>query len=494
MTTTTTSFLRHDYKKGFFPLSSNLFYCEHGETEINDLIQNYILNNSYTDHSFLRAPVNYALKDSNHIRRVVQLDPVSTYFLYNFVNTNRTQFKKPRIRNRTMYGFAFESGDPLPSFSEYHNFRKRKYELKEKYEYFIKVDIANCFNSFYHHDITSYLKSSLGDQAGDHMGQFLREINGGISVNFFPQGIFPAKTIGNFFLSFVEASRELRSDEIIRFLDDIYLFSNDLQKLENDMFTLQYLLADKGLFLNAQKTIIGSKSSDMDERELDEIKIALLHKRQIEEDSDRDDEFDEDEDDEDDEDMELTNEEREYLYDLVKSQNEEEEDVELALVLLKDDPNITETLADKVVNGYPSLLRNLYKLFKHVITPSKYAYLFNDKLKKDHILEYELFWMTRIILDHYPWNTWKADTLMDIYNHRSVTPIIKAAILEDTQSKFGFSELKEAVIKNDGSGTTTFAALAGIRDLERGKRNQHYKYAAKQGPIMKVLCHICSKA
>lgn len=489
MSLSTPSFISDDYRKAFFPLSSNSFFSLHGENELRTFINREIFSASEGRPSFLRSSISYALKDKLHIRRVMQLDPVSLFFIYDFINRNRDNFKSRALENRFTYGYRFERGLPIPSFAEYHKFRSHKYKLKSEYEYFIKVDIANCFNSFYHHDISSHIKETIGEQEGSLLGRFLREINGGNSINFFPQGIYPAKAIGNKFLSFVEESRELRSSAILRFLDDIYLFSNDINLLEKDVYILQHLLADRGLFLNAQKTVIGSKNSDFDEKKLDEIKISLLQKRQKEEDSD-DDEF---EGEGDNDEIELSEEEREYLYALINAPDIEEEDAELALSLLKEDPDAVTKLAELVVHDFPNLTKNLYKVFLSMNNPEEYFYLFRDKIEDEQVHEFELFWITRIVLDHFSWSSEKADFLIDVYNDSSTPPTVKAAILEDEQLGYGLIDMKRNIVESGGVNICSFAAVAGLNKMEKGRRNQLYKYAASQSPIMKVLCGIASK-
>ncbi|WP_309397448.1 reverse transcriptase domain-containing protein [Cerasicoccus maritimus] len=486
----TSNFIQDDYRKAFFPLESNIFYGVHGAVQLTNFINTEIFKSTGQGLAFLRSPVAFALKDKLHIRRVIQLDPISNYFLYDFVNNNRNHFSSQQLPNRFFYGYTFSNGSPVPSFSSYHDFRRKKYELKDSYEYFIKVDISNCFNSFYHHDITSFFKGKLGVTEGNKLGKFLREINGGESINFFPQGVFPAKALGNQFLTFIDRSREFRSEVILRFLDDIYFFSDNLNTLEKDIFTLQHLLANKNLFLNSQKTKIGSKESDFDEKKLDDIKIQLLQKRELGEDSDENEEFSEDEEEEDQE--KLTAEEKEYLISLSNDPKVEEEDVELALSLLKEDPESIPALAEKVVAEFPNLAKNLYRVFERIPVPEDYIHLFRDKLKEPEIHQFELFWLTKTVQTYFTWNSKKADLLIDIYNHPSATNVVRAKIVEDEELGYGFQDLKENCIKNGDASLEVFSSISGLKSMEKGRRNQMLKYAAHQGPMHKILCGICS--
>jgi hypothetical protein len=60
--------------------------------------------------------------------------------------------------------------------------------------------------------------------------------------------------VGNDFLRFIDNSFHLRSAKLARFMDDIYLFSDDEEHLKSDFLTIQRLLGDKGLSVNPKKT------------------------------------------------------------------------------------------------------------------------------------------------------------------------------------------------------------------------------------------------
>jgi len=275
-------FVKEDNIKGLFPLHTNLFFIEHGEKELREFVYKKIFDQNKEEFSFLPSPPVYALKDSLHLRKSLQLDPLGTFYFYDFVLRNSSHFQQaPNSKAlRYSFGYSFKNSSPISSYKQYHLFRGRKYELKKQYKYFAKVDIANCFNSFYHHDIVSFISTAVNRQESIQIGQFLREGNGGRTVNCFPQGIYPAKLIGNFFLKFIEDSRELKSSAIIRFLDDIFLFSDSLKVLEQDVVRIQILIGKYALSLNSDKTKFGSRSSDFEEKELDNIKKSLLKKRE----------------------------------------------------------------------------------------------------------------------------------------------------------------------------------------------------------------------
>ncbi|WP_428978598.1 hypothetical protein [Chenggangzhangella methanolivorans] len=106
-------------------------------------------------------------------------------------------------------------------------------------------DVASFFNSIYHHDIVSWM-ADIGAEEKDFMslGQFLREINSGRSIDCLPQGLYPTKMIGNDFLRFIDNFHGLKSEVMIRFMDDMYLFDDNEKNITSD-FLLRNFLATK---------------------------------------------------------------------------------------------------------------------------------------------------------------------------------------------------------------------------------------------------------
>lgn len=129
-----------------------------------------------------------------------------------------------------------------------------------KYPHMVKFDIAAYFNSIYHHDLVQWF-SEINASSDDveHFGQFLREANGGRSVDCLPHGIHPCKLIGSEFLKFVDNSMRLRSEVLLRFLDDFYLFSYNEEVINMDFVLTQQLLGEKGLSLNPAAKHVSDK-------------------------------------------------------------------------------------------------------------------------------------------------------------------------------------------------------------------------------------------
>jgi hypothetical protein len=131
-------FVKIDNKRGLFPLNTNLFFIQNGEGELRDFVYNKIFDQKNQDAAFLPFPSVYALKDSIHVRKLLQLDPLGTFYIYDFALRNSSYFQQALDPNalRYCYGYGFRGSAMINSYRQYHLFRERKYELKMNYKYY----------------------------------------------------------------------------------------------------------------------------------------------------------------------------------------------------------------------------------------------------------------------------------------------------------------------------------------------------------------------
>jgi hypothetical protein len=174
--------------------------------------------------------LGYAAKHGLNLRRTVKLDPVAEYYIYNLVNRHRRHLRKPHDAKRSHFGYRFTKGAYLNPSLSYKAFKTAISKYTKKYKFFISFDVASYFNGIYHHDLAGWLLG-LGAEQSDYQqfGQYLREINAGRSVDVLPQGIYPTKMIGNDFLRFVDNHHALKCKQLLRFMDDFYLFSDNAE-------------------------------------------------------------------------------------------------------------------------------------------------------------------------------------------------------------------------------------------------------------------------
>ena len=260
-------------------METNRLLIEAGQAEIENFLRK-CLNQKDEAYSFRSQTRVYAAKPGNHLRRTVKLDPVAEYFIYDLVFRNKSRFRPPFSKKKKHFGYRFKKGKPLNPSGSFKGYKGAISAYRNTYKYSLSFDVAAYFNSIYHHDLVSWFLR-IGAKEDDYraFGQFLRETNTGRSVDCLPQGLYPTKMIGSDFLRFVEQFHGLKSKALVRFMDDFVLFSNSERDLRRDFITIQKLLGDKGLSLNANKTSDGIRENIDIENAIDEVRERLLKKR-----------------------------------------------------------------------------------------------------------------------------------------------------------------------------------------------------------------------
>jgi hypothetical protein len=480
----TLDFLRDDYPKTLFPLSTTLVLLINSERDVSDYLYQKVLNSVEADHSFLSQTRVFASKANLHLRRTVKLDPVAEYFIYDLVYRNRASFRKSHSSERQSFGYRFLSGRPISASKSYGSFRKAVFKAQSKYKYSLKCDVATYFNSLYHHDlVASFSDSGWSDADIKALGQFLREANIGRSVDCLPQGLYPCKMIGADFLKLIDNSLKLKCAKLIRFMDDFYLYDNDEDVINDDFLTIQRLLGEKGLSLNASKSQFGDATVRDLPAEVDGIKLSLLRlRRHLIEVSGGVVEMEEEEY------RSLRPKQVSYLLNLLKEPDIDEADAELVLVLLRDHGNDVLEHMYRFFESFPSLSRNLYSFAAHVADKTELAALLLRFAKEGRgVTEDQLFWIARIAEDHLAKTTSYAELLRTLYDHSEATAVTKAKILEIPENRFSMSALREEHLKVGKSDWLAWAAAAGTRREKPISRNHLLSYFAKGSPVNKLL-------
>jgi Reverse transcriptase (RNA-dependent DNA polymerase) len=362
----TIRYLLEDQPKTLFPLSTTLVLVEHHAKALLEYIYEKVLHSSHKDHSFLTQVRCHASKYGFHLRRTVKLDPVAELFIYDLIYRNRQSFRRDFRPNRKSFGYQFVGGQPISLTKSYGEFRAAISSAQKQYKYSAKFDISVYFNSLYHHDLVAWFSENgrSGDDT-EHFGQFLREANAGRSIDCLPHGIHPCKVIGAEFLKFIDNSINVRCQLMLRFMDDFYLFDDDENILTSDFLTIQRILGEKGLSLNAAKTKLGHVDEIDIGKQVDAIKAGLLKfRRKIIEVSGDPIEIE----------VEngaqkyekLTPTQVEYLFSLLKDPDIVEADAELVLVLLRDHGEDVLKRMQIFFERFPSLSKNVYTFCQYV--------------------------------------------------------------------------------------------------------------------------------
>lgn len=480
-----------DYQKGFFPLETNKIIIENMSGDLHDYIHEKIFDKENTEQNFLSQMSCYASKHEMHLRRTVKLDPIAEFYIYELIYQNRNTFRKNINENRKSFGHRFTGGKPISLSASYRDFKKDVAIANNKYKYGAKLDIATYFNSVYHHDIIQWFDGdNRSSRDANNLGQFLRQINGGRSVDCLPQGIHPCKVIGAEFLKFIDNSLLLKADLILRFMDDIYMFSDKENIISHDFIVIQQLLGDKGLNVNSTKTKFGNTTIEDVENKIQEVRKQLLYTRSEIIDA-YDDDFDEDLY------MEekyLNGEQEEYLYSLLAKKELEEMDVELILTFMQEKGEDVLEYVYTFLEKFPSLSKKIYYFCHGIQDKSSLADTIEQFLEEAEIVtEEQLFWIAKIAEDLLNETRDYASLLMQIYEHPNSTAISKSKILEIPENRFGMQDLRDKHLKSGQSDWLSWASAVGSRDMTKRNKNLTLTYFSNASPINHLIAKCIKK-
>lgn len=471
-----------DYERTLFPMETCKILVENSSEALSSYIGK-IADSKEKDYSFLSQETVYASKPQHHLRRTMKLDPVAEYYLYEMAYKNRKIFRKSTNAFRENFGYRFVDGEPLAIHESYKEFIAKAEELKVKYKYFIKFDISAYFNSIYHHDITNWFSSQKPTQSDIELfGQYMREINTGFSIDFLPHGLYPSKMLGSHFLSFIDHSELVKCEHMIRFMDDYMLFSNSKDTLIKDFQTIQKGLGQKSLNLNTDKTVLFSDKEISIKQEVDNIKGQILEKIYIGSGSGMDnDDYEEAV-------RELSEQEIEYLINLLSEDEATDPEASLILDCIHEHSESFYEYIPDFIYKFPHLSKKIYHKCNDLVEISELTERLIELLEDPHSMnEYQLFWIAKIV-ERY---LLKADSVGKLiallYEHKDATNISKAKILEIPESRFGMPDWREIHLKNGSSGWLAWASAVGMRDDTKQSRNYLLGYFSKVCTINKLI-------
>ncbi|MDD2466022.1 MAG: reverse transcriptase domain-containing protein [Desulfobulbus sp.] len=435
--------------------------------------------------SFLPQARVYASKQKMHLRRTVKLDPMAEFYIYDLVYRNRNSFRKSFSKNRENFGYRFESGKILPARESYRSFQAAITGASDEYSFGVKFDISSYFNTIYHHDLVAWFNDgSRSDEDVKGLDTFLRQTNSGRSVDCLPHGIAPCKILGSHFLKFIDNSGRLKSDMLLRFMDDFYLFSNSYEIIVEDFTLIQRLLGEKGLSVNPKKTMLGIISQVNVKREIDAMKLDLLRTRRRVLST-----YDWEQEEEKKPDTQLLNDEQvDYLLDLLKNDEIEEEDAELVLTLMREHSSEVSEHLLVFLQRFPNLSKNIYYFCKHIpdkdhISTAIDTFLSNNRF----VTEYQLFWLAKICEQYLLATAKVGDILIKLFDHSNATTISKTKILEIPEKRFGITELREEQLRTGKSDWLAWGAAIGTRAERKANRNHLLGYFSNGSPMNKLI-------
>lgn len=476
-----TKFILDDVKKTLFPLNISTFVAKYAQKELEDYIKKIYAK----EENFNSQNRVYADKPNRTLRRTLKLDPIAEWYIYYIVHKYRKEFRELNKNRVSVYGYAFKDGNFIPGRESYRKFKNEYYNCKKQFKYSIQLDIANYFNTIYHHDLHHWFMGlNVEDDDAEVFGKFLRQINAGRSIDCLPQGIYPCKMIGNSYLQYIDFNGGLRSKRYLRFMDDFVLFDNDESVLYEDLYKIQILLGNKGLSISEGKLKLPIEADDnSDYTDIDNTKIELLNIRenllQDYDDIEKDDES---------EYIPLTEEQRDFIFEILNNAHIEEKDVELVLVLMRDNWEDVWDQVSKIAFEYPNLAKSAHNFFQHVEDKNSISKIILNRVKTgEHLTEYQLFWMAKMCEDFLTQTEVIGELLHALYEHRSATDISRAKILEIQSIYYGLPELREKVLKDGSSTWLSWCAAIGSKPEVKSRRNQYLKYFQNASSVNNIV-------
>ena len=482
----TVSYYQTDFPRQLFPLDTNRISIEKASTAIGTFIYEQITHEQESSVNFLPQIRAYAAKPRFHLRRTLKLDPVAEFYFYDLTYRHRSKFRRSRLDRRKHFGYRFAKGAMISSARSYREFRREVHDALAEYRYCVKADIAQYFNSLYHHDLVDWFRDyAKTPEDVDLFGKFLRQINAGRSVDCLPHGIYPAKIVGSQFLRFVDDSNRIAARKMLRFMDDIYLFDNSEDILKQDFHQLQRLLGEKGLSVNESKTRIGEIEELDIEDEIDEIKSRLLKRRRAivfgsgveEEDYDEYDEQDV-----------LEDESVAYLLDLLRDEHLEEDDAELILAVMREHSEDVLEHIPTLLRRFPALSKSVFHFSAYVEDTTELLSIVRSHIREaDYVTEFQLFWLAKLCEAYLLDESGVGDIFADLLDHQSATVISKAKVLEIPEGRFGMPDLREEELRTGASHWLSWAAAVGSRKVRKPSRNHLLGYFANGSPINRLI-------
>jgi hypothetical protein len=313
-------------------------------------------------------------------------------------------------------------------------------------------------------------------------GQFFREINAGRSVDFMPHGIYPTKMIGNEFLKFIDLHGQLKSAQIVRFMDDFTLFDNDPSVAQRDFTRIQQLLGQVALNVNPSKTAFDNSVGDVTEK-LSEIRQSLkeivTEYEEVPTESgveliETDVEIE----------KSLDAQQVDALLALLNEDNLEESDADLILGFLRSHSDSLLEKLPVLLARFPNQIKHIHTVCSGVSDRTGLAEVVLEFLKQnDDLLEYQLFWIAAIVEDYLLGAGGYGEALLRLYEVSADHKIARAKVLEIPEQGFGLKEIRGEYLKTGQSDWLSWSSAAGTRSLNSSERNYALDYFSKASPL-----------
>ena len=184
----------------------------------------------------------------------------------------------------------------------------------------------------------------------------------------------------------------------------------------------------------------------------------------------------------------------EQLLNLLKDNQIEEEDAELILSFLKDYSDNLLIVLPEILTKFPNLIKQVYSVSIRITDKELLATLLLEHLESEHLfLEYELFWLAKLVEDCLLQVSLIGKLLMKIYELSNNYKIAQAKILEIPINNFGLKEIRLDFLKTGQSDWLAWSSAIGLRGLQPAERNYNLDYFSKASPINFLIASCVKK-
>jgi len=244
------------YDSDFFPKQFEFNAIWHNWAEVkSDLTSKNI------EKMWVFPPKSFPAVKANGTYRIVhQLEPIDSIIYTALAYLIADSVENARIpaqeKIACSYRLDIKEGSFFSDGGGYPDFDTKTSELSEKYKYILVTDITDFYNQIYLHRLNNAIEhsdSSLKNIAKD-IESFLSKINGKTSQGI-PVGPAASVVMSEALMTDIDQHLQSFGAPFVRYVDDIRIFSNDLEQLDSILRELTlYLYENHRLTLSSGKT------------------------------------------------------------------------------------------------------------------------------------------------------------------------------------------------------------------------------------------------
>ncbi len=244
------------YDSDFFPKQFEFDAIWHNWAEVKSE-----LTGKNIEKMWVFPPQSFpAIKANGTYRIVHQLEPIDCIIYTALAYLISESVERSRIpaqeRIACSYRLDLKDGSFFSEGGGYPDFDAKTSELSEMYTYILVTDITDFYNQIYLHRLNNAIEhsdASLKNIAKD-IESFLSKLNGKTSQGI-PVGPAASVVMSEALMTDIDQHLQFLGAPFVRYVDDIRIFSNDLEQLDSILRELTlYLYENHRLTLSSGKT------------------------------------------------------------------------------------------------------------------------------------------------------------------------------------------------------------------------------------------------